>query len=305
MQLNEVAKPGLMISNVDPESRKVPGQTLSVLREAQKLGFFEAYQTVEVPWPEERSAIAEQVRAQGLDMTYCLTRVLNENGWDLSSVDEDWRSKSVQAALTYLDSACEQAANTVHLISGPADADEDTRQQQLTQLQRSLQQICKAAAAKQLKVVIEPLDVGAHKKKALGTTGETVKMIRAIRRHEENIYLCLDTSHLLLNGEQIKGSLNLAKEYVDELHFCNPVLNEKSELFGDRHVRFGPPGEIDLPQIVEVLVYGYEIGLFDQNNRTKMFCEVIDQSQDVPALIKYCRDILVEAWHCAEKKISA
>jgi hypothetical protein len=74
MELTDVVRPGLMISNTEPESRKVQGRTLEVLEQAMELDFYGAYQTVEVPYSDERQRIAQAAKARNLSMTYCLTR---------------------------------------------------------------------------------------------------------------------------------------------------------------------------------------------------------------------------------------
>ncbi|MHC4389467.1 MAG: hypothetical protein ACYSX1_12800, partial [Planctomycetota bacterium] len=130
MELTDVARPGLMISNTEPESRKVQGRTFEVLEEAMELDFYEAYQTVEVPYPDERQKIAQAVKAKNLSMTYCLARVLNENKLDLSSLDERLRARSVQELTGHLDDAVEQGSDAVAVISGPAETDPDKRSKQ-------------------------------------------------------------------------------------------------------------------------------------------------------------------------------
>jgi hypothetical protein len=116
MNLKDVARPGLMISNIEPESRKVQGRTLEVLEEAMELDFFEAYQTVEVPYAAERLQIAKHAKAKNLGMTYCLARVLNENKLDLSSLDEQLRKESVERLVPHFDDAVQQGCDVVQVI---------------------------------------------------------------------------------------------------------------------------------------------------------------------------------------------
>jgi len=305
MKLTDVIRPGLMISNADPESRKVEGQTLKVLDQAIELGFFEAYQTVEVPYSAERQGIAERLRANRLSLTYCLARVLNENKFFLSALDEDSRSRSVEGIIPHLDDATEQGADAVAIISGPAEPDEAQRTAQLKQFEKSMLELCEAANKRQLKVVVEPLDTKAHKKKAVGLSCEAAEMCRRVRKGTQNMYLCLDTSHMILNGEDVIAEVAAAMDCMDEFHICNPVLKKDDPKFGDTHIKFGEPGQIDLEQIGKIFAKCVEIEYFTTARRPKMFLEVKNQSDEVINLIKYCRQTMLNAWEIACSKYKA
>jgi len=299
MKLTDVATPGLMISNVQPESRKVEGRTLEVLEQAMQLDFFEAYQTVEVPYPAERLNIAKHAKAGNLTMTYCLARVLNENRLDLSTLDEDLRKKSIRMLLPHFEDALQQGCNAVQVISGPAETDPDLRQQQLYQFEKSWLELCTQATKKNLKVIVEPLDAEVHKKKALGYTKEALKMARNLSADVDNAFLCLDTSHMILNGENVPSSVAEAMDYIDEFHLCNPVLKRDDPLFGDTHIKFGPPGELDITAIADLMAQCYQAGFFSKSRRPKLFLEVFNRNDAVIDLIGYCKRTLLDAWALA------
>jgi sugar phosphate isomerase/epimerase len=305
MKLTDVIRPGLMISNADPESRKVEGQTLAVLEQAVELDFFEAYQTVEVPYAAERQGIAECLKANNLSLTYCLARVLNENKFYLSSLDDESRSKSVEGVIPHLDDAAEQGADAVAIISGPAEPDEQPRATQLKQFEKSMLQLCEAANKRQLKVVVEPLDTRAHKKKAVGLSGEAAQMCRRVKQQTGNMYLCLDTSHMILNGEDVIAEVDAAMDCIDEFHICNPVLKKDDPKFGDTHIKFGEPGQIDLEEIGRIFARCVEIGFFTTSRRPKMFLEVKNQNEEVIDVIKYCKQTMLDAWEIACSKFKA
>jgi len=299
MELTDVTKPGLMISNIEPESRKVKGRTLEVLEQAIELNFFEAYQTVEVPYADERQKIAQAVKARKLNMTYCLTRILNDNKLDLSSLDEQLRKRSVQELIPHFDDALQQASDAVHLISGPAETDPDRRSEQLRQFQKSWLELCETAQKKGLKVIAEPLDTQMHKKKALGTTTEALEIVRNLSANVSNAFLCLDTSHMILNGEDIISSVSIAMDYIDEFHFCNPVLKRDDPLFGDTHIKLGEPGELDIQAVGRLMARCYQVGFFSTSRRPKLLLEVRNRNDSVPDLIRYCRRTLLDAWAIA------
>ena len=303
MELTDVVRPGLMISNTEPESRKVQGRTLEVLEQAMELDFFGAYQTVEVPYPDERQRIAQAAKARNLSMTYCLTRVLNDNKLDLSALDEQLRRRSVQELIPHFDNAVQQASNAVHIISGPGETDPHKRSEQLRQFEKSWLELCEAAEKKGLKVIVEPLDTQVHKKKAVGTTGEALEMARNLSANVGNAFLCLDTSHMILNGEDVISSLSAAIDYIDEFHFCNPVLKRDDSLFGDTHIKLGEPGELDIQAVGHLMAQCHQVDFFSTSRRPKVFLEVRNRNDSVPDLIRYCRQTLLDAWAIARSEL--
>ncbi|HUT30049.1 MAG TPA: TIM barrel protein [Sedimentisphaerales bacterium] len=303
MNLKDVARPGLMISNVEPESRKEQGRTLEVLEEAMELDFFEAYQTVEVPYPAERLQIARHAKAKNFGMTYCLARVLNDNKLDLSALDEQLRKTSVEKLIPHLEDAVQQGSDVVQVISGPADADPNKRLQQLRRFEKSWLELCEAARKYDLKVIVEPLDTQADKKKAVGSTAEAVEMVRNLADEVDNAFLCLDTSHMILNGEDVVSSVKTAMDYINEFHICNPVLAIESPLFGDKHIKFGAPGVLDVQAVGSLIAECRRIGFFSVSRRPKLFLEVRNTGESVPDLIRYCRQTLLDAWDIARGQL--
>jgi len=229
MELTDVVRPGLMISNTQPESRKVEGRTLEVLEQAMKLDFFEAYQTVEVPYAAERLHTARHARAKNLRMTYCLIRIPNDNKLDLSTLDEHLRKTHVEKLIPYFDDVVQHGCDAVEVISVPAETDPDQRSEQLCRFEKSWLKLCEAARKKDLKVIVEPLDTQLHKKKAVGYSEEALEIARNLSARVDNAFLCLDTSHMILNGEDVVSLVSAAMEYIDEFHFCNPAVNRRRD----------------------------------------------------------------------------
>lgn len=298
-QLTDVTRPGLMISQTWPNSRERPGRTLEVIELALKGEFFQALQTVEIPYSDERRRVASLLEAEQLPLTYCITRVLNENGLNLSDLDEVNRRKSCEQAIRCLEDAREAGAVGVSLVSGAAPLDPRKRAEALARLTDSLEYICRAARAEPaLKIVIEPLDFEAHKKATLGSTQEAVAICQALEQDGLDSWLCLDMAHMLLNGEDPVESLAVAKSYVAEYHFCNCVLDPTHQLFGDWHLPFGPPGVVDVDSIANIMQGLVAIDFFNTTDRPPIFCEVLKREQDEsPAVMQHCRDTLQQAWH--------
>lgn len=84
----QVAQPGVVISNAWPQSRTTEGATLRAIEEIlARFPFFEAYQTVDIPFLAERRAIRGLLGGRNRPHTYSLTRVLGEKKLSLSALD--------------------------------------------------------------------------------------------------------------------------------------------------------------------------------------------------------------------------
>jgi sugar phosphate isomerase/epimerase len=297
-QLSYVARPGILISNTWPTSREHPGHTLAAIETVLRHGFFEAFQTVEIPYPEERRAIASLLRQEGYPLTYCLTRVLNEGGLNLSDLDDGNRRQSVERAIRGLDEAREAGASRISVISGPRPADPTRRAEAIQRLGDSLIRICRAAQVDPaLALIVEPLDWNTHKKCSLGLTAEAVALCQAAAREGLALWVCVDTAHALLNGEDLVAGLALAQPYLAEYHYCNCVLDPSHPLYGDWHLPFGPPGVVDVAAIARLMQESVALGFFGPESRPAVFCEVLKRAQDESQqVMQHCHDALEQAW---------
>ena len=303
-QLSDVARPGILISNTWPTSRERPGDTLAAIEAVLRHGFFEAFQTVEIPYPDERRAVASLLHQEGCPLTYCLTRVLNEAGLNLSDLDEENRRRSVERAIRGLDEAREAGASRVSVISGPRPADPARRVEAVQRLGDSLLQICRTAQVEpSLALIVEPLDWNAHKKCSLGLTAEAVALCQAAAGEGLSLSVCVDTAHALLNGEDLLASLALARPYLAEYHYCNCVLDPAHPLYGDWHLPFGPPGVVDVAAMARLMQESVTMGFFGPQSRPWIFCEVMKRAQDEPyQVMQHCQDALQQAWAMQAKR---
>jgi sugar phosphate isomerase/epimerase len=301
LNLHDVAVPGLMLSQTWPTSRECEGETLRALETAVASDFFRAYQSVEVPYAAERKQIARIVATEGVFYDYCAARVLNEGGLSLSDLDESNRERSCDEVVRCLDHAREAGAAVLTVVSGPGPADPNRRNEALRALERSLRAIAREASrTPSVGVVIEPLDVVAHKKHTLGYTAEAVTIIRTLRDEGLNVSLLLDAAHIALNGERALTSLEEALDLTTTFHYCNCVVDRTHPMFGDRHIRFGDPGILDQAGVAELMRGQLEIGFFSTQRKRVVMCEVLLQDgESSHALMAYCRDMLAGAWELA------
>lgn len=299
-----VAQPGAVISNAWPHSRATEGATLRAIEEVlTRFPFFEAFQTVDVPYAAERREIGQLLGTRGFPHTYTLTRVLAEQKLNLSSLDPELRRRSVAVMIGQFDHAVEAGARIVTVISGPRPTDPALRPAALDALEDSLAHLCAAARDRRLDLLIEPLDYEVHKRQTLGTTEEAVAICLRLAARNLPLLLCLDTSHMMLNGEDTIAAVGAARAFVTEFHFCNPVTDRSSPLYGDQHPPFGPPGLIGLEQIAALLAGLRRIRYLDRILRPRIYCEVMKpDTMESTAVIAHCEEVLVSGWARAEEK---
>lgn len=298
MFFHDVCIPGAMISQTWPMSRETQGATLQAIKTVLEQGFYRGIQTVEVPFAEERANIGLLIKKERIPLTYCVSRVLNENKLNLSDLDDNNRKKSYEKVITCLADAAQMGASAVSFISGPAPQNEASRLIALDKLTDSLSRICYAAQAfPGIKIEIEPLDVHAHKKNTLGFMHEGMKICKTIREQGMNVYLCLDTAHAYLNGEDPVEVLQPIFDLVPEFHFCNCVTDNTHPLFGDRHIPFGQPGMLGEDTITTILQRLWDIGFLSPSRRPMVLCEILKREEnDSLALSKEIGEILTRAW---------
>jgi len=295
----DVAVPGVMISNAWPQSRRENGATLEATRRVrEQYPFFEAFQTVDIPFAGERQAFRKLIGDQGHPHTYTLTRVFAEGDLNLSSLDPDLRRKTWETVIKEMDDAAEAGAQSVTVVSGTRPEDPARRSEALAGLEQSMEQICLAASRRQeMGVVIEPLDYFAHKKATLGSTGEAIEICRRLAGSGLQLVLCIDTAHLILNREDVVGAVEKARPHMVDFHFCNAVTDTSEPLFGDRHLPFGAPGEVDVDVIAGIMAAFGRSGFLSGENRPRIFCEVMTPDDwDPMATVAHCQDTLEQAW---------
>lgn len=299
-QLYDVARPGMMVSQLSPLANETEGETLRVVECVLATDFFQAIQTVEVRSARERREVGAVVAAAGCTMTYCMARMQYRQELNLSDLEETARLRAVDALRDALDQAREQQANYLMLISGPAPRNSALRPRALGGLADSLDLLCVAAAqAPAVTILVEPLDVTVHKKGTLGYTGEAVQLVRKLRATHANIALCLDTSHMLLNGENPVSCLRRAGDLAPELHICNCCLDPAHDSYGDQHIPLGVPGPLDLRGVGEVLRAASEIGYLSPDARPGLYYETPNRNADVAGAVGGYRRVLEYAWRLA------
>lgn len=302
MNLRDLASPGLMLSQTWPRSRETEGETFRVLESSFESGEFDSFQSVEVPFTAEREQIRAFVKDTAVRYTYCIARVLNENGLSLSSLDDTLRKRSCDEVVRQVDHARQAGAGSMSFLSGPTPQRDDDRPKALLRLAESIAEIYRRIGdGPPVDLVIEPLDVRAHKKMSLGYSDEAAQLCRLVAAMGAEVKLCLDTAHILLNNERPGEALEVAGEYTSEYHYCNCVTDPDHKLYGDHHMRFGSPGVVDSHMIGRIMRDQYERGFFNAERKPAVMCEVLwRQGEDHAELAAYCAAVMKSGWKLAQ-----
>ena len=297
-QLTEICRPGLMLSQVWPRSREKEGETARVLGTALSKEQFAAFQSVEIPYARERDVVRGMLSGGRYRYTYCLTRILNDQQLNLSSLDERQRRRSCDVVVEGLDQARDAGADSVSLVSGQRPESDTDRYLALSALAESMRSVIPAAMEPPaLSVVLEPLDVTSHKKMTLGYTIEAIALCEQLALDGLSLRLTLDSAHIILNGETPEAALQSALNHVDDFHYCNCVTDRSHPLYGDNHIRFGPPGVVGIEAIAAMMRVQVLTGFFDPERRPAIMCEVLNDGSETPDhLMDYCMDSMQAAW---------
>ena len=226
-------------------------------------GFFKSIGLFDIPDADERKRIGQIVRSANLSATVWSGYFMwnNDEQRDVSALDENLRKKTVTQLTELFDGIAQCGAGYLGLVSGfsPGQAQ---RPESLEQFFKSVCELCQAAKSYSIEIMLELLDYDAHKKFTFGSTDEAVKIIKEVKKSFDNVSLCWDSAHVMLNGEDLADSLNAMTPYLSQLHFANPVIDRKRKDFGDHHILMGSPGAISLQTMANIFSQAVDSGLF-------------------------------------------
>lgn len=191
---------------------------------------------------------------------------------DICSLDERERNKAVERLKDCVDEALSYSFITKFafysgkdpvLMSGGEMGNADAvRSQALSQLRRSVHELCAYIKEKSGKQKMDPLlevfdfrknPEGTHffKEALIGPIDRTEHFLESVRNlygHPE-LGVMLDISHMVISGEGPDAMKNLAP-YIRHVHLANVILNRNTpnaaKRYGDVHPAFGvPDSEVD------------------------------------------------------------
>jgi sugar phosphate isomerase/epimerase len=178
-----------------------------------------------------------------------------------------------------MDDMIEQAAaaggNGLIFPSGPPSPENATKahHEAFADLCRWL---CGRCARHGITALLEPFDTSIDKRFLYGSTEQCVRLIESLRPEVDNFAIELDMAHLPLMGESSSQAIRTAAPHLKRVHLGNCVLkNRNHPLYGDKHPPMGyDGGEIDTPELTDILRCLLEIGYLDHCRRGKLVLEM-------------------------------
>lgn len=277
------------------------GPILETLTRLATDPYFEVVEVTTIKDEGVRRQARDLLKAAHMTVAYGGQPILLRNKLNLNAEDEGARRAAVDAIVGALGEAQFMGAPGIALLSGP-DPGEAGRKKAVDLLVDSLSQICAAAAARNMQVVMETFDrlAGKNCKNCLvGPNALAAEVSARVRKSHPNFGLMLDLSHLPLQGETSKDALSAARDHLVHAHIGNCVIkNPDHPAYGDMHPRFGcEGGENDVPEVVEFLKALKAIGYLDPGNRRILSFEVSPMEGESPeVVIANAKRVLDEAW---------
>lgn len=264
--------PSLLIPEVFHPLKREKNFTAEVIESIADDGFYKSIEVGDGFEKAERKRIRELTEKMDIDVTQWLTFLIEENNLDVSSLDSKHRLESVNRIKDSMSLSAEIGAKNVAIVTGD-DPGEELREDGEKKLYESLCELAETAKTFGMNLLIEPLDRFAHKKRIIGTTDETIKLLNRVKEKHNNVGIAFDTAHAALNEENILEALEKGKSHIHQIHFSNAVLDKHNDLYGDFHMEVGKPGFLTIEEISAILRKAKELNM-QQTNGLRVATEV-------------------------------
>ncbi len=228
-----------------------------------------------LPYDESlRESLARKVRDSGKEACY----IMFHFPFTMISLGSPARKDQGLSRLVIqnqIDAAVASGADSIVTASGPDCGDAD-RPEWMCSFAGMLQWFCAQSKPHGITVQLESFDRNFDRKFLAGPTSECVTLIESLAPGTDNLRLQLDTSHVRLMGESFEHAIRTAGKHLSRLHVANTVMGDKSSpFFGDRHPPLGyPGGEIDVPELTEILRLLLDAGRLNTDNRFPLVIEI-------------------------------
>ena len=295
--ITQAFKPSIILSEAYFPFIGRRGIFAEAMEQIANIDFFQNVEISHIDDDSERRHIKKIVDDNGLSLTYWMTLFMFQKKLSLSTSDKLLRIKTVQLMKDHMVQAAECGASFFAVGSGP-DPNPDMRDIATEQFYKSLCQLCQIATSLgTIKVLVEPMDRGAHKNCLIGPTAEFVALIKKIRNDHLNIGICWDSAHINLCDDDMFESLAASKGLICQIHLSNAILDRASPDFGDYHMPIGLPGFLTVETIAEIFQKGLSLGILG-DRRPGIAVEVRTKKGDDPwANVVQCASILQQAWN--------
>lgn len=268
------------------------------------------FTTVEVSYTPEEEIVEmtrDYARLAGAQVVFNGGDAVRRLGMDLSSLDEEKRTASVESGKRLIDQCYQEKARIMHVVTGKYTGEEE-KDAMLAAFEKSLAELCAYAveAGEQeeyvLTVSVETGDRYYDRHYLLGPTNEAVAIVRRVKEKYENVGILLDQSHFPVMREDPHKALWQARDYLSHVHIGNSYVKDMEKpYFGDKHLPFGvPDSEVGVEELARFLTTLREIGFFDRTSVTRkpLVSFEVGPFGDEPEelVIANVKRVFIEAW---------
>ena len=136
--------------------------------------------------------------------------------------------------------------------------------------------LCENLAKHNIMAQLEPFDYDFDKAYYFGPMDMCVELVEKVGKNHPNIGLEVDMAHLPLMREPFVSSIERSGKWLQRVHLGNSVNKDKNDPFyGDNHPPVGyPGGNIDVPELVEILTALKKVGFLNKENRGDLIIEM-------------------------------
>lgn len=229
-----------------------------------------------VPYGEPyRSTTTAMIRASGKTIIY--------NGYlmptgkiPLCTTSPTERAQILMLAKDQVDAA--YAAGSVWFMqSVGADPGQENRSRAFDALGEYIYELSRYMTSKgSMAFLVELMDRNVHKRSLCGPTGETIEFLRNLKERVPNVGVVADMGHIPLMEETFLQVFTSTSEFLRHVHLGNCILKDRSHpLWGAMHPPIGlEGGEIDVPELAEVLRILLNIGYLNREERGTLSLEI-------------------------------
>lgn len=162
--------------------------------------------------------------------------------------------------------------------------------------------LCAEIAPHGITALLEPFDTTIDKRFLYGSTQACVELIESLQPDVSNLAIELDLAHVPLMGESFVEAITTVAPHLKRVHLGNCILKDRSHpRYGDTHPPMGfPGGEINIPELAEILRSLLEIGFLSNEARGDLVLEMTpwpDWGVEETVADSYAR--LAQAWQMA------
>lgn len=136
--------------------------------------------------------------------------------------------------------------------------------------------LCERLARHNIDALLEPFDFDHDKKFLYGPLDRNLELVARLREEFPNVGIELDMAHLPLMREDFRSAIRRTAPWLKRVHLGNCVSRHREDPFyGDKHPPMGyPGGDIDVPELVEILTTLKETGFLNRAHRGDVLVEI-------------------------------